>query len=171
MAALLFFLLRLLVSPFRSISRLEAENAALRRQLIVLQRKVRGRVQFTNGDRLLFLQLRIAPSRPAAAPIAVAVSTVRSAGAPHDTTSGRLRGRKPDVRHESGHEATGISRCFGWCGDIAVRRAGARTGTCLSHWRLRSMLSKKAESATFSERAPAEARPAQIVRGQTRRAS
>jgi hypothetical protein len=29
MIALLFFLLRLLVSPFRSISRLEAENAAL----------------------------------------------------------------------------------------------------------------------------------------------
>jgi len=57
MVALLFFLLRLAVSPFRSISGLEAENAALRRQLIVLQRKVRGRVQFTNSDRLFFLQL------------------------------------------------------------------------------------------------------------------
>ena len=57
MVALLFFLLRLVVSPFRPISRLEAENAALRRQLIVLQRKVRGRVQFTNSDRLFFLQL------------------------------------------------------------------------------------------------------------------
>src|SRR3989441_6004081 len=57
MVALLFFLLRLVVSPFRSKSRLEAENAALRRQLIVLQRKVRGRVQFTNGDRLFFIQL------------------------------------------------------------------------------------------------------------------
>src|SRR2546423_5074156 len=44
MVALLFFLLRLLVSPFRSISRLEAENAALRRQLIMLRRQVRGRV-------------------------------------------------------------------------------------------------------------------------------
>jgi len=54
-AALL--LLRLLLSPFKPISRLEAENAALRRQLIVLQRKVRGRVQFTNSDRLFFLQL------------------------------------------------------------------------------------------------------------------
>jgi hypothetical protein len=30
-------------------SRLEAENAALRHQLIVLRRKVRGRVQLTNG--------------------------------------------------------------------------------------------------------------------------
>src|SRR5262249_17595407 len=55
--ALLFFLLKLLLSPFRPIIRLEAENAALRRQLIVLQRQVRGRVQFTNSDRLFFLQL------------------------------------------------------------------------------------------------------------------
>jgi len=38
-------------------SPLEAENAALRQQLIVLQRKVRGRVQFTNSDRLFFIQL------------------------------------------------------------------------------------------------------------------
>jgi hypothetical protein len=57
MVALLLFLLRLLVSPFKPISRLEAENAALRRQLIVLRRQVRGRVQFTNSDRLFFLQL------------------------------------------------------------------------------------------------------------------
>ena len=57
MVALLFFLLKLLLSPFRPISRLEAENAALRRQLIVLQRQVRGRIQFTNSDRLFFLQL------------------------------------------------------------------------------------------------------------------
>src|SRR5438128_5894244 len=57
MVALLFFLLRLVVSPLRPISRLEAENAALRRQLIVLQRKVRGRVEFTNSDRLVFIQL------------------------------------------------------------------------------------------------------------------
>ena len=57
MVALLFFVLRLLVSPLRSISRLEAENAALRRQLIVLQRQVRGRAQFTNSDRLFFLLL------------------------------------------------------------------------------------------------------------------
>src|ERR1700745_3262406 len=35
----------------------KTENAALRRQLIVLQRQVRGRVQFTNSDRLFFLQL------------------------------------------------------------------------------------------------------------------
>jgi hypothetical protein len=57
MIALLRFLLTLLVSPFRSKSQLEAENAALRHQLIVLQRRVRGRVQLTNGDRLFLVQL------------------------------------------------------------------------------------------------------------------
>jgi hypothetical protein len=57
MVALFFFLLRLLLSPFRPISPLEAENAALRRQQMVLQRQVRGRIQFTNSDRLFFLQL------------------------------------------------------------------------------------------------------------------
>src|SRR5262244_1548540 len=57
MVVLLCFLLTLLASPFKSKNRLEAENAALRRQLIVLQRQMRGRVQFTNSDRLFFLQL------------------------------------------------------------------------------------------------------------------
>jgi hypothetical protein len=57
MIALLCFFLTLLVSPFKSKSRLEAENVALRRQLIILRRKVRGRVHLTNGDRLLFVQL------------------------------------------------------------------------------------------------------------------
>lgn len=51
MVALLIFLLRLLASPFRPTSRLEAENAALKHELIVLKRKVRGRVEFTNTDR------------------------------------------------------------------------------------------------------------------------
>jgi hypothetical protein len=44
MIALLCFFLTLFASPFKSKSRLEAENAALRHQLIVLQRRVRGRV-------------------------------------------------------------------------------------------------------------------------------
>jgi hypothetical protein len=44
MIALLCFFLTLLASPFKSKSRLEAENAALRHQLIVLRRKVRGLV-------------------------------------------------------------------------------------------------------------------------------
>jgi hypothetical protein len=57
MIALLYFLLTLFASPFKSKSRLEAENAALRRQLMVLRRKVRGRVQLTNSDRLFLVQL------------------------------------------------------------------------------------------------------------------
>src|SRR5258705_12524796 len=57
MVALLCFLLTLLASPFKSKPRLEAENAVLRHQLVVLQRQVRGRVQFTNSDRLFFIQL------------------------------------------------------------------------------------------------------------------
>ena len=57
MFALLRFFLTLFSSLFKSKSRLEAENAALRRQVIVLQRKVRGRVYFTNSDRLFLIQL------------------------------------------------------------------------------------------------------------------
>jgi hypothetical protein len=51
MVALIFLFVNL-VSLFRSKSRLEAENAALLHQLTVLVRKVRGRVPFTNDDRL-----------------------------------------------------------------------------------------------------------------------
>jgi hypothetical protein len=57
MVALISFLLNVVASLFKSKSRLEAENAALRHQLIVLQRKVRGRVHFTDSDRLFFIQL------------------------------------------------------------------------------------------------------------------
>jgi transposase InsO family protein len=57
MLALFYFLLTLLTSPFKSKSRLAAENAALRHQVTVLRRKVRGRIQFTNADRLFFVQL------------------------------------------------------------------------------------------------------------------
>jgi hypothetical protein len=57
MIALLCFFLTLFASPFKSKSRLEAENAALRHQLIVLQRRVSGRVPLTNGDRLFLVML------------------------------------------------------------------------------------------------------------------
>ena len=57
MIALFFLFLALFASPFKSKSRLEAENAALRHQLIVLRRRVRGRVHLTNGDRLFLVQL------------------------------------------------------------------------------------------------------------------
>jgi hypothetical protein len=57
MVARIFLCLNLIASLFKSKCRLETENAALRQQLIVLQRKVRGRVRFTNSDRLFFIQL------------------------------------------------------------------------------------------------------------------
>jgi hypothetical protein len=57
MIALLCFVLTVLVSPFRSKSRLEAENAALRHQVVVLRRMVHRRVRLTNSDRLFFIQL------------------------------------------------------------------------------------------------------------------
>jgi hypothetical protein len=57
MFALFCFVLAVLSSPFKSKSRLEAENAALRHQLIVLRRKVQGRVQLTNNDRWFLIQL------------------------------------------------------------------------------------------------------------------
>jgi transposase InsO family protein len=46
-----------LASPFKSKIRLEAENAVLRHQLIVLRRKMCGRVQLATGDRWFFVQL------------------------------------------------------------------------------------------------------------------
>jgi transposase InsO family protein len=57
MCALLCFVLAVLASPFKSKSRLEAENAALRHQLIVLRRKVHGRVRLTSNDRWFLSQL------------------------------------------------------------------------------------------------------------------
>src|SRR5450830_97182 len=57
MVALLCFVLAVLASPFKSKSRLEAENAVLRHQLIVLRRKMQGRVRLTNNDRWFLIQL------------------------------------------------------------------------------------------------------------------
>src|SRR6185295_6002497 len=57
MIGLLCFVMAALASPFKSKIRLEAENAALRHQLIVLRRKLRGRVKLANSDRWFFIQL------------------------------------------------------------------------------------------------------------------
>jgi hypothetical protein len=57
MIGLLCFVLAVLASPFKSKLRLEAENAALRHQLIVLRRRLHGRVRLTNNDRWFFIQL------------------------------------------------------------------------------------------------------------------
>ena len=57
MLALMCFCLRLFTLPLKSKIRLEAQNAILRHQLIVLERKIRARVRLTNNDRLFFIWL------------------------------------------------------------------------------------------------------------------
>jgi transposase InsO family protein len=57
MIALIWFVLAVLASPFKSKSRLEAENAVLRHQLIVLRRRLHGPVRLTNHDRWFFIQM------------------------------------------------------------------------------------------------------------------
>ena len=57
MFGLFYLFVVVLASPFKSKSRLAAENAVLRHQLIVLRRKVQGRVQLTNNDRWFLVQL------------------------------------------------------------------------------------------------------------------
>lgn len=63
MIALIRLLLALLLAPFRRKLSLEAENSALRQQIVVLRRKLRGRVKLSNSDRLFFVWLyRLFPS-------------------------------------------------------------------------------------------------------------
>jgi hypothetical protein len=57
MIALLWLVLGMLVSRFKSKCRLEAENMALRHKVVVLRRQARGRIQLTNLDRLFLVQL------------------------------------------------------------------------------------------------------------------
>jgi hypothetical protein len=57
MIGLLCFVLAILASPFKSKLRLEAENAVLRHQLIVVRRRLPGPVRLTNRDRWFLIQL------------------------------------------------------------------------------------------------------------------
>jgi hypothetical protein len=57
MIGLLCFVLAILASPFDSKLRLGAENAVLRHQLIVLKRRLHGRVRHTNHDRWFLIHL------------------------------------------------------------------------------------------------------------------
>ena len=57
MIGLFCFALAVLGSPFKSKLRLEAENAVLRHQLIVLKRRLHGRVRPTDQDRWFLIQL------------------------------------------------------------------------------------------------------------------
>jgi hypothetical protein len=57
MIGLLCFVVAVLASPFKSKIRLEAENATLRHQMVVLRRKLKGGTRLTNNDRWFFVQL------------------------------------------------------------------------------------------------------------------
>src|SRR3954464_9851471 len=118
MIALFCLCLALFVSPFKSKRRLEAENAALRHQLIVLRRKVRGRVRLTDGDRLFFIQLYRSdnPQRhhdcPARDPGAMAPSRTRPILAleiplPWRSAANRRRPARADPTDERRQSAVG----------------------------------------------------------------
>jgi hypothetical protein len=62
MIRLLCFTLAVLTSSFKSKLRLEAENAVLRHQLIVVRRRLHRRVRLTNRDRWFLIQYRRFPS-------------------------------------------------------------------------------------------------------------
>ncbi len=77
MIALICFVWSVATAPFKSKSRLELENAALRHQVVVLQRKVRGRIEFANRDRLFLAlppRLRIRCASPSAFAISASYS-------------------------------------------------------------------------------------------------
>ena len=57
MIGLFCFVLAVLGLPFKSKLRLEAENAVLRHQLIVLRRSLHGCVRLTNNDRWFLVQM------------------------------------------------------------------------------------------------------------------
>jgi hypothetical protein len=63
MIALIHLFLAIATSLFASRARLVAENVALRQQLIVLRRKLPGRVRLRNSDRVFIVWLfRLFPS-------------------------------------------------------------------------------------------------------------
>ena len=63
MIAFLILFLRVLVSPFRTRARLEAEIVLLRHQLNLLRRRVPSKPKLTVADRLIFVWLyRLFPS-------------------------------------------------------------------------------------------------------------
>jgi hypothetical protein len=57
MIGLFCFVLAVMASPFKAKLRLEAENAVLRHQLIILRRRLHGHVRLTNHDRVFFIRL------------------------------------------------------------------------------------------------------------------
>ena len=61
MIGLLCFVMAVLASPFKSKSRLEAENAVLRHQLVILRRKMQGRAHLTKMIAGFYPDVSMAP--------------------------------------------------------------------------------------------------------------
>src|SRR6202158_880169 len=57
MVALICFVVAVLAASIQAEQPAEVENAVLRHQLVILQRKVRGRAHLTNNDRWFFVQM------------------------------------------------------------------------------------------------------------------
>jgi hypothetical protein len=104
MFAVLSLVLAVLAVPFKSKRRLEAENAALRHQVMVLRRQVRGRIHLTNFDRLFLVQLyRWCPSILRALVIIEPETVVRWHRAGfrcYWRWKSRLRGGRPQISAE-----------------------------------------------------------------------
>jgi hypothetical protein len=104
MIGLLYFALAVLASPFKSKLRLEAENAVLRHQLVVLRRKLKGRARLTNNDRWFFVQMyRCFPSILKVVMIAqpeTLVSWHRAGFRPYWRLKSRRRGGRPRIEIE-----------------------------------------------------------------------
>ena len=104
MIALIRLALAIVASIFKSRTRLEAENAVLRQQLIVLRRKLPGRAKLTSGDRIFFVWLyRLFPS-VASAMLLIRPETVvcwhRAGFRRYRRWKSRCRLGRPPVDHE-----------------------------------------------------------------------
>jgi hypothetical protein len=87
-----------LASPFRSKSRLVAENALLRHQVFVLRRRGKGRILFRRGDRWFFVELPIGADDQASG---VADQFVEAAANSLCVLGTRFRAKRQSLRDQS----------------------------------------------------------------------
>src|SRR6476620_5769548 len=135
MIGLFCFVLAVLVSPFKSKVRLEAENAVLRHQLIVLRRTLHGRARLTNYDRWFLVQLyRWFPSilqvHRYARVLVMGSHSFELFGSPHDVIAELARiaeiGDLPAIQIILGHALLGESfELIGLAGGLCAEQSVA----------------------------------------------
>src|SRR5262249_32871254 len=118
MIALICFCLTLLALPFKSKSRLEAENAALRHQVIVLQRSVSGRAVFGHAVSMVSVGPQDDHDHPARDSRALASSRISSVLALEISLSWRPI----------------ENRCEPTCADPADERGKSLVGSAAHSW-------------------------------------